>query len=122
MIKHSFMALLFFLLESSVFAQMAQGQAKFLGNILGNSQYDPDFATYWNQVTVENSGKWGSVEPTRGQMEWSELDTIYHYAQNHGFPFKQHNFIWGERQPSWMDNLPQQQQKLETTRWISQYG
>jgi endo-1,4-beta-xylanase len=101
---------------------MAQGKAKFLGNILGNSQPDPDFATYWNQVTPENSGKWGSVEPTRGLMEWSGLDAMYQYARSHGFVFKQHNFIWGRQQPPWMDSLPPDQQKLEAKEWISQYG
>jgi endo-1,4-beta-xylanase len=113
---------IFLLLGAPLYAQMAQGKAKFLGNILGNSQSDPDFATYWNQVTPENNGKWGAVEPTRGRMEWSALDVMYHYAQSHGFAFKQHNFIWGERQPSWMESLPPDQQKLEVTKWISQYG
>jgi endo-1,4-beta-xylanase len=55
-------------------------------------------------------------------MEWSELDTMYHFAQRHGFVFKQHNFIWDQQQPSWMDSLPPDQQKLEATKWISQYG
>jgi endo-1,4-beta-xylanase len=115
-----FLSLLFF--GPSVYAQMAQGKAKFLGNTLSSSQPDPNFATYWNQATPENSGKWASVEPTRGLMEWSELDAMYHYAQSHGFVFKQHNFIWGRQQPSWMDSLPPDQQKLETTKWIGQYG
>jgi len=114
--------IIFLLLGPSLYAQMARGKAKFLGNILGSAQADLDFATYWNQVTPENSGKWGSVEPTRGLMEWSGLDAMYHYAQSHGFIFKQHNFIWGRQQPSWMESLPPDEQKLEATKWISQYG
>ena len=114
--------LIFLFLGASLYAQMAQGKAKFLGNILSSSQADPNFATYWNQVTPENSGKWASVEPTRGLMEWSALDAIYHYAQSHGFVFKEHNFIWGRRQPSWMDSLPPNQQKREVVKWIRAYG
>lgn len=102
--------------------QLAAGRGKFLGNILSHSQTDEIFATYWNQVTPENNGKWGAVESTRGVMDWSTLDAMYRYAHGHGFPFKQHNFIWGRHQPKWMDGLSPDQQKLEVTKWISQYG
>jgi endo-1,4-beta-xylanase len=114
--------LIFLFLGPSVYAQMAQGKAKFLGNILSSSESDPNFATYWNQATPENSGKWASVEPTRGLMEWSGLDAMYDYAQSHGFVFKQTNFVWGQRQPSWMDSLPRNQQKREATKWIREFG
>jgi endo-1,4-beta-xylanase len=120
--KHLLFSLIFLFLSPSLYAQMAQGKAKFLGNILSSSQPDPDFATYWNQATPGVAGKWGSVEPTRGLMEWSGLDAMYHYAQRHGFVFKQHNFIWDQQQPPWMESLPPDQQKLEVTKWISQFG
>jgi endo-1,4-beta-xylanase len=120
--KQLLIPLIFLFLGTPAYAQMAQGKAKFLGNILSSSQSDPNFATYWNQATPENSGKWGSVEPTRGVMEWSALDTMYHFARRHGFVFKQHNFIWDQQQPSWMDSLPPDQQKLEVTKWIRRYG
>jgi endo-1,4-beta-xylanase len=113
---------IFLLLGPSVNAQLAQGKAKFLGNILSTAQTDPDFATYWNQATPENSGKWASVEPTRGLMEWSALDAMYRYAQSHGFVFKEHNFIWGKREPSWMNGLSQNQQRREAVNWIRSYG
>ena len=55
--------------------QSADGKPKFLGNILDTSQIDEKFATYWDQVTAENCGKWGQTEPTRGFMDWSKLDS-----------------------------------------------
>src|SRR5262245_33697065 len=60
-------------------AQIAVGKSKFLGNII-NGNPPSNFSTYWNQVTPENAGKWGSVEPTRDVMNWGQLDTIYNYA------------------------------------------
>jgi endo-1,4-beta-xylanase len=120
--KELLLSLIFFLVGHQAYPQIAQGKAKFLGNILGSAQNDPDFATYWNQVTPENSGKWVSVEPTRGLMNWSELDIMYQYAKSHGFVFKQHNFVWGEAQPDWIDTLPPDQQKLAVQNWIREYG
>jgi endo-1,4-beta-xylanase len=115
-----FIILLF--ISPTIHAQMAEGKERFLGNVLGTSQTDKDFATYWNQVTPENSGKFGLVEPTRGVMNWAVLDAMHQYAQSHGFPFKEHNFIWGREQPRWIDHLPPHQQRLEVTKWIREYG
>jgi endo-1,4-beta-xylanase len=98
------------------------GKAKFLGNILSTSQTDEDFAVYWNQVTPEDYGKLGFVEPSRGSMEWSALDAMYHYAKNHGFPFKEHALVWGRQQPEWIANLSPGQQRSEITKWISEFG
>jgi endo-1,4-beta-xylanase len=119
----NFLAFMFLLFAGPVvYGQLAKGKAKFLGNILSTSQTDEDFATYWNQVTPEDSGKWGFVEPVRGLMDWSVLDAMYQYARRHGFPFKQHNFIWGRQQPSWINWLPPDQQRLEAIEWIREYG
>jgi len=58
---------------------IAAGEAKFLGNVIGN--YIPgDFATYWNQVTLENAGKWGSLEQTRDNMNWAPIDAAVEFA------------------------------------------
>ena len=41
---------------------MADGGAKFLGNITTRGQVQSDFGTYWNQITAENECKWASIE------------------------------------------------------------
>jgi endo-1,4-beta-xylanase len=102
-------------------AQMAQNKCKFLGNIIGSS-VPADFATYWNQVTPENAGKWGSVEKTRDNMTWDGLDMAYNYAKDKGFPFKHHNFVWGQQQPGWITGFSQEEQKDEVEEWIRLYG
>jgi endo-1,4-beta-xylanase len=91
---------------------------KFCGNITTGGQVRSDFATYWDQITPENEGKWGSVEGTRNQMNWSGLDRVHDYAKAHNIPFKQHNFVWGAQQPSWINGLSQADQRAEVEEWI----
>ncbi len=76
---------------------------KFLGNIIGDGYNIPsNFYGYWNQVSPENAGKWGSVEATKDVMQWGQLDQIYNYAKANDLPFKEHTFVWGSQQPGWM--------------------
>src|SRR5436190_5931069 len=96
----------------SLQAQIAEDNCKFLGNIISSS-VTADFNNYWNQVTPENSGKWGSVEATKDAMSWDALDVAYSHAKANGFPFKHHNFVWGQQQPSWIAGLSLAEQKVE---------
>ena len=50
---------------------LAAGQSKFLGSTYSAKQAQ-DFANYWNKLTPENAGKWGSVEAVRGQFDWTK--------------------------------------------------
>ena len=99
-------------------AQLAAGKSKFLGNIVGSS-VPGSFSTYWNQVTPENAGKWGSVESTRDVMSWSQLDVAYNYAVNNGYKFKLHTLVWGAQYPSWITSLSQADQRAEIEEWMS---
>jgi endo-1,4-beta-xylanase len=78
--------------------------AKFAGNISTRGAILTGFAKFWNQFTPENEGKWGSVQPSQGTFNWAALDREYAFAQTNNIPFKQHNFIWGNQQPSWVNN------------------
>ncbi|HYP76996.1 MAG TPA: endo-1,4-beta-xylanase [Polyangiaceae bacterium] len=79
---------------------------QFVGNITtgfsnGMDQGTRKFASYWDQVTPENAGKWGSVQSSAGAaFNWTALDAIYDYAEKNQILFKQHTFIWGSQQPS----------------------
>ena len=65
-------------------AQLSQNPNKFLGNITTAYQIRDDFDKYWNQLTPENETKWGSIEGTRDQYNWSTVDAQYQYCKEHG--------------------------------------
>jgi len=92
-----------------------------VGNITTSGAVRSDFVTYWNQITPENEGKWGSVQPTQGTFNWTALDAIYKYAQTNNVVFKQHNFIWGNQQPSWIAGLSASQQQAAVQAWIQAF-
>lgn len=94
---------------------------KFVGNITTNYNVRSDFITYWNQITPENEGKWGSVEGTRGTYNWGPLDRIYEYARQHDIPVKAHTLVWGSQAPSWINNLSAAEQREEIEEWIRDY-
>lgn len=95
--------------------------AFFVGNITTNGQVRSDFIQYWDQITPENEGKWGQVEPNRDQYNWAGLDRAYNYAQQNNIPFKQHTFIWGAQAPNWIHNLPAAEQAAEIEEWIRDF-
>ncbi|MFO7368773.1 MAG: endo-1,4-beta-xylanase [Bacteroidales bacterium] len=97
---------------------IAEGQSKFLGCAWSTPQ-NTNFVKYWNQVTPENGGKWGSVEYTRDVMNWNDMDAAYNLAKNNGYPFKAHTLIWGAQQPSWMATLDSAAQREEIEEWYA---
>ncbi|MBT9394872.1 endo-1,4-beta-xylanase [Hymenobacter sp. NST-14] len=97
---------------------LAAGKTKYLGGVYSNPQ-KPFFNHYFNQVTPENAGKWGSVEAVRDVMNWAELDSAYALAERNGYPFKLHTLIWGAQQPLWIEDLPAAEQLQEINEWFA---
>lgn len=94
---------------------------KFVGNITTRGNVRSDFSQYWNQITPENEGKWGSVEATRDSYNWGPLDRIYDYARQRGIPVKAHTLVWGSQAPNWINNLSAAEQAAEIEEWIRDY-
>jgi len=122
--KRSFLfgCFVFFVVQSFASARadelpLATGLPKFLGCAYSVPQAR-DFASYWNQVTPENAGKWASVESVRGKMDWTALDQAYHFAKSHGFMFHYHVLVWGQQQPEWLRHLPPAQQRAAIEHWF----
>ena len=115
---------LFFLFSAQSYSQpLAVGKSKFLGNVIHNgNSIRSDFSKYWNQVTPENAGKWGSVEASPGGYNWTQLDNIYNYATMMGFPYKHHNLIWGSQYPGWITSLDSASLHQEIVNWIMLTG
>lgn len=107
------------LLPPTSFAQIASGQAKFLGSE-ASPPIPSGFSLFWNQITPGNSGKWGSVAGTQDTTgwNWTGLTTVYDYAMNNGLQFKEHNLLWGQQQPSWISTLDSAQQYQAVKEWI----
>jgi endo-1,4-beta-xylanase len=99
---------------------LASGKSKFLGCSV--SSIRTNFSKYWNQVTPENAGKWGSAEGGMDSYNWSPLDAIYNYAMTNGFPYKHHALIWGSQYPSWITSLDSASQRAQIEEWIYLVG
>jgi GH35 family endo-1,4-beta-xylanase len=95
------------------------GQDKFLGSV--NLFTNPQFTQFFNQVTPENAGKWGSAAGlTRtAAMRWTNLDNAYNFAKANGFPIRFHVLVWGNQQPTWMSSLPPAEQRVEIEKWFA---
>ncbi len=97
------------------------GDRFFVGNITTWGSVRTDFADYWDQITPENEGKWGSVEGTRDVYNWQGLDAVYNYAKQHNLLFKQHTFVWGNQAPAWIESLSASEQAEEIEEWIRDF-
>jgi endo-1,4-beta-xylanase len=117
-----FICLLLFNIKS--FSQpLALGYDKFLGNVHSGSSTTPaHWDKYWNQVTPENAGKWGSVEGSRDNFAWGGADNAYNYAKQRGIPFKWHTLIWGQQAPGWISALSATEKLEEIVEWYSAVG
>ncbi len=97
---------------------LADGAAKFVGNITTNGQVRSDFGTYWNQITAENECKWGSINTGRGQFNWSGCDNAYNWAKQNGGHFKFHALVWGSQYPNWIKGKSASETKEIITEWF----
>jgi endo-1,4-beta-xylanase len=62
----------------------------------------PYFGALFKQITPENAGKWGNIEPQPGRFYWRALDRMYALAARRHLMVKEHNLIWGQQQPGWV--------------------
>ena len=109
-----------FLLPAPSSAQIASGQAKFLG-CEASPPIPSGFSLFWNQITPGNEGKWGTVagnSPDTSTWDWTGLTDVYDYAMQNGMQFKEHNLVWGQQQPSWISSLDSAQQYQKVKEWI----
>ena len=97
---------------------LADGAAKFVGNITTRGQVRSDFTKLWNQITAENECKWASIEGTRGRYNWSGCDAAYNWAKNNGGHFKFHALVWGSQYPNWLNGLSTDETKKAITAWF----
>ena len=94
-------------------AALADGGAKFLGNITTKGEVRKDMGDYWNQITAENGCKWGSIHSlSNGNsgtsvFTWDNYDkceSAYKWAKEKPGErhFKFHALVWGSQYPSFL--------------------
>ncbi|MDR3340560.1 MAG: endo-1,4-beta-xylanase, partial [Candidatus Symbiothrix sp.] len=96
---------------------LAQNHKKFLGSAMGSTT-NANFGKYWDQVTPENGGKWGTIQSniTSSTYNWTQADLSYNYAKNNGLYFKWHTFAWGSQEPT---NLGTQTAEVQRTKFLA---
>lgn len=97
---------------------MADGAAKFLGNITTTGEIPEDFGTYWNQITAEYECTWINVEKERGKYDWSGCDLAYNWAKANNAHFTFHTLLWGSLKPEWLNKLDVDETKKAFTNWL----
>ncbi len=94
--------------------------SRFVGTAVGGAADYAMLLDYFDQITPENAGKWGSVEATRGVMNWGPLDEAYDFAKDNGLPFRLHTLVWGQQQPAWLAALSPAEQMAEVDEWMAE--
>ena len=59
-------------------------------------------ASEFSSVTAENVMKWESLEPTRGQYDWSQADALIDFAKQNRQSVRGHVLVWQNQLPSWL--------------------
>lgn len=107
-------------------AQLNSNPDKFLGNITtdwpGSMDYDGfKFSDYWDQVTPENSSKWGTIQGGGiNSFDWNGSDIAYNYAEKNNFPMKFHCLAWGSQFPSWIKDLSIPARYNAIVKWMDE--
>jgi GH35 family endo-1,4-beta-xylanase len=60
-------------------------------------RYREIFLQNFNSAVTENAVKWLSMEPQQGKVDYSTVDAILAWADEHQLPLRGHNIFWGIR-------------------------
>jgi endo-1,4-beta-xylanase len=92
---------------------------KFVGNTATTSDVRSDFLSYWDQLTPEYAGKYGSISTEYMQYDWSKLDLIYDFTRKSHIPFHEVAFIYQTSAPNVLGNGEKARAGIED--WIRSF-
>jgi endo-1,4-beta-xylanase len=66
------------------------------------------FLENFNSAVTENALKWHSMEPRRGNVDYSVVEAMLKWTDEHQVPLRGHNIYWGipNYVQSWLKDLP----------------
>jgi len=59
------------------------------------AQYKKVFLENFNAAVTENALKWHAMERTQGQVDYTIVDAILRWTEQHDIPLRGHNIFWG---------------------------
>jgi len=59
------------------------------------ARYKRVFLENFNAAVTENALKWHAMEPRQGQVDYSIVDAILQWTEEHDIPLRGHNIFWG---------------------------
>ena len=59
------------------------------------AKYKQVFLENFNAAVTENALKWHSMERRKGEVDYSTVDAILAWTDQHGIPLRGHNVFWG---------------------------
>lgn len=74
------------------------------------ARYQSFVREHFNSFVPSNMGKWAHTEPSQGNLTLENMDTILNYAEANNINVRMHNLIWGNQQPTFVNNLITQAQ------------
>ena len=92
---------------------------KFVGNTATTSDVRSDFLKYWDQLTPEYAGQYGSISTGYMQYDWSKLDVIYEFTRKNHIPFHEVAFIYQTSAPNVLGNGEKARAGIED--WIRSF-
>ncbi|MCC3654207.1 endo-1,4-beta-xylanase [Streptomyces sp. S07_1.15] len=86
----------------------AASTGRFAGTAVAAGRLDdPTYAriaaTQFSSITPENAMKWESVEPERGEFNWTDADRIADFADANEQDLYGHVLVWHSQLPAWLN-------------------
>jgi endo-1,4-beta-xylanase len=69
---------------------------------LADPSYRRIAATEFSTVTAENVMKWETLEPVRGQYDWTQAEQFMAFAAANHQRVRGHVLVWGNQLPAWL--------------------
>jgi endo-1,4-beta-xylanase len=85
-------------------ADLKFGTAVNMDVLASNEKYATITSKEFNSVTPENVMKWESVEPSRGNYDWSKADALVEFAKKNNQFVRGHTLVWHSQMPDWLKN------------------